>query len=346
MAGRGHEVHLVYNDGHDPKQNKIDESVKLHTLKYRGGKGYYLNAPQLHRLVKQIQPDVINVHYASGYGTLARWGKIGSYLLSIWGSDVYEFPYKSKLNKWILTRNVKSAKMLASTSNCMAEQLCKVMGHELKIGITPFGVDIQQFSGRQSEEKSDRNILIGTVKALEPVYRICDLIEAVGVLRQKLIQSGEEALADKISVKIYGDGSLKEDLEKQIERSHLKETVFLQGKIPNTQVPEALSEMDIFCAVSEEESFGVAVVEAMAMRRPVVVTDAEGFREVVVHGQNGFICKKRDPDSIADALEILVKDEKMRRAFGDAGQKRAVELYDWEKNVDTMELLYQELARS
>lgn len=337
LADRGHEVHLVYNAGHDPKQNKIDKRVRLYALKHSGAKGYYLNAPELHHLTRRIAPDVINVHYASGYGTLARWGKIGSYLLSVWGSDVYEFPYQNKLNKWILSKNVKNAKMLASTSNCMAEQLCKVLGRELEIGITPFGVDMNRFRPEYHKKKEDC-IVIGTVKALEPVYRIRDLIEAVSLLKQK-------ELPQEIKVKIYGDGSLKEELKEQIKQLKMDDIVSLEGKIPNDSVPKALEEMDIFCAVSEKESFGVAVVEAMAMARPVVVTNAEGFREVVTSGENGFICEVRNPKAIAEALECLIIDEKKRDSFGKAGYERARAFYDWQKNVDTMEMLYQKLAR-
>ena len=64
-------------------------------------KGYYLNAPLLQRLAEKIKPDVVNAHYASGYGTLMRRAKLKNTVLSVWGSDVYDFPYKNRLFMWI-----------------------------------------------------------------------------------------------------------------------------------------------------------------------------------------------------------------------------------------------------
>lgn len=343
LTERGHEIYLIYNEGHNPKENVINNKVHLHPLKYSGGKGYYLNAKELKKLEEQIKPDVINVHYASGYGTLARRSNIGPYLLSVWGSDVYEFPYLSKVNKYILKKNVKHAKMLASTSECMAEHLRKVLDDPyLQIGITPFGVDMDCFKVSDSNDNNNQ-IIIGNVKTLEAVYRICDLIDAFKLLKENLQKKGMRELADKIKVLIYGDGNLKDELSRQIKELSLENCVYLKGKIPNTEVPKALQQFDIFCATSEKESFGVAVVEAMAMEKPVVATDAEGFREIIIDGETGFIVEKKNISQMAERLEQLVLDKKMRQTFGKAARKRVEELYDWEKNVDTMETLYKQL---
>ena len=92
LAERGHEVYLVSNRGHEPKEDALNSRVKLYLMKHSGGKGYYLNAGELRKIAKRINPDVINVHYASGYGTLARKARLPKYILSVWGSDVYDFP--------------------------------------------------------------------------------------------------------------------------------------------------------------------------------------------------------------------------------------------------------------
>ena len=344
LAEKGHEVHLVYKKNHSPVYNQIDESVQLHSLKHGGMKGYYLNALQLNRIAKRIRPEVINVHYASGYGTLARWSKIGPYLLSVWGSDVYEFPHKNKTNLYILKQNIRHAKMLASTSECMAEQLKDVIGDSsLDIAVTPFGVDLTRFKFEEHSEKSDDEIILGTVKTLEKVYRIEDLIRATKVLKENLFQKGRQDIGNKIKVYIYGEGNFKEELKMLIRELELEGTVFLKGWIPNTEVPNALGQFDVFCATSERESFGVAVVEAMAMEKPVIVSDAEGFKEVVVDGTTGFVVSVGDIQAMAKRLEGLILDEKKRTEMGVNGRKRVEELYDWNKNVEIMENLYIKL---
>ena len=187
FAERGHEVYLISIKGHEPKENTLHSNIKFYQLRYGGTLGYYMNAHEFSKLVKKIKPDVINVHYASGYGTLARISNISHYILSIWGSDVYDFPYESRLKNYILKKNVKKAEMLASTSECMANQLRKVMGNEkLEIAITPFGVDLNLFDPSKYPKDDNDDFVVGTVKALESKYGIYELILAFDKLKKHL----------------------------------------------------------------------------------------------------------------------------------------------------------------
>lgn len=345
LADRGHEVYLVYNTGHEPNLDKINRKIHLKRLKHSGTKAYYLNARELRRLSMQIKPDVINVHYASGYGTLARKSKIGPILLSVWGSDVYDFPYDSRLKNRILKKNVNYASRLASTSSCMAEQLRQVTGNaELEIAITPFGVDLDLFQPSKFEGRKDNKILLGNIKTLKPKYGIVDFVKAVELLLERLEAADLQSLISQIRVDIYGDGEQKEELEELIQRLSLEEKIFLKGKIPNNQVPEVLSRFDIFCATSVMESFGVSVVEAMAMGVPVVATDVDGFKEVVEDGETGIIVERGNIQKIAEALERLICDRELRSEMGNRGRKRVENFFDFDKNVDTMEKIYREMT--
>lgn len=348
LADRGHEVHLVYNRGHEPKLDQIRANIHQHSLRHSGGIGYYLNAGELKKLTKQILPDVINVHYASGYGTLARQSKVNKIspiLLSVWGSDVYDFPNKNAVNKMILKRNVMCANKIASTSTCMAEELKRVLKMpELKIGITPFGVELEKFKKCSDIKMEDMDrILLGTIKTLKPLYGISEFIKSIKVLIDTLEKENNQEISNRLQVEIYGDGPQKEELLELVRNLALEKVVFLKGKIPNKEVPSVLEKFDVFCATSFKESFGVAVVEAMAMSVPVVVTDAEGFKEVVVDGEDGYIVPKGNVEAIALKLNELILNKEKRKHMGKMGRKRVEELYDWEKNVDTMEKLYEEV---
>lgn len=347
LAMRGHEVHLIFNKGHEPKNGEIDRQVTLHQLKFQGIVAYYLNAKELKKITQRIKPEIINVHYASGYGTLARIAGIGPVLLSVWGSDVYDFPYESKLKNQILKKNVRYAKRLASTSNCMADKLREVMDDSsLEVTITPFGIDLELFNPERFEKQKDK-IVIGNVKALKAKYGILEFIDAVAMLLDMLKEAGEKDIAEKIQVEIYGDGEQKKLILQKIMLNGLEDVVLIKGKIPNIEVPNALSHFAIFCATSmyESESFGVAVVEAMAMKLPVVVTDVAGFKEVVVDGETGVIVNRQKISEIAGALKHLVLDERERERLGENGRKRVEKLYNWKKNVDVMELLYNKLKQ-
>lgn len=341
LVERGHDVLLVYNKGHEPNQDMLHANVKRHGLKYRGNAGYYLNARELRKVSRSFSPDLVNVHYASGYGTLARIARLTPTLLSVWGSDVYDFPYESKLKNIILKKNVQYADELASTSNCMANQLRKVMGNSnLEVAVTPFGVDTEKFSRKYSNSKKNLDFVIGNIKMLKPKYGVKEIILAV----DKIVKDRDfvEQAGINIRFKIYGDGEQKKELYQIVKERNLEETVEFLGKIPNDKVPDALNGFDVFCAFSQldSESFGVAVVEAMAMEVPVVVSDVDGFKEVVDDSVTGFIVPRDDIEGCAEALKKLILDSDLRDRIGKAGRKRVLNFYDWKKNVDLMEDLY------
>ncbi|TAA72855.1 glycosyltransferase [Planococcus salinarum] len=343
LVDRNHEVHLVFNKGNEPTCNKINSKVIIHKLKYSGTKGYFVNTLELKKYFKKIKPDVVNAHYASGYGVLARLSKLSPLILSVWGSDVYSFPYRNSFSKKLVVENLLYADKIASTSYCMAEQVKNLMNvNKENIFITPFGVDLEKFKKRNIMKKND-NILIGNIKTLSPTYGIDILIKSIRVLMDSLNEKNLSEVAGKIKVYIYGEGNQKNELEKLIETLRLEKIVYLKGSIPNDKVPNALEELDIFCVTSLTESFGVAVVEAMAMELPVVATDADGFKEIINHENTGFIVERNNIDKIANALEKLVLNENLRVSMGIKGRERVIEQYDWEKNVDAMIGLYTNL---
>ncbi|MGN1270357.1 MAG: glycosyltransferase [Clostridia bacterium] len=339
------EVHLVYCRNHKPNIDNIKQEVILHELKYKAPVGYYLNMVQLKKIYKNINPNIVNVHYASGYGTLARISNTKPILLSIWGSDVYDFPNESKIKRRILEKNVMKADLIASTSNVMANELKRQFPNLKKeIFITPFGVDIEKFKKRECK-REDNDFNIGNIKKLEKKYGIEYLILGVKKLIDKLNTNGEKSLADSIKLYIYGKGNQREELENLVKRNNLSKQVFFMGAIPNDIVPEKLSELDVFCATSilNSESFGVAVVEAMACELPIIATDVDGFSEVMVNNETGYIIERKNIDQIATNIEKLLRDKELRIRFGKNARKRVVENYNWLDNVEYMKEIYMKL---
>src|SRR5690606_6826572 len=143
LVEQGLDIHVISQHALSPDWPQ-DISVTL--LPYKGFIGYFLNTFALRKILKDIQPDVLNVHYASGYGTTARLVNFHPYVLSVWGSDVFEFPYRSFFHKKLLQKNLKSADVIASTSLSMAKQTQQFVDDYKKIEITPFGVDLEKFN--------------------------------------------------------------------------------------------------------------------------------------------------------------------------------------------------------
>lgn len=113
------------------------------------------------------------------------------------------------------------------------------------------------------------------------------------------------------------------------------------GKLAD--VRPALKECSVFVLPSYREGTPRAVLEAMAMGRPIITTDAPGCRETVQHGVNGLLIRTKDVDSLVDAMERLIRDPETRFQMGRASRELAVEKYDVRK-VNTVMLEMMELV--
>ncbi|KDE60814.1 glycosyl transferase [Fusobacterium necrophorum BFTR-2] len=337
LIERGIEVILVSQKNHKNYNNDINKQIKILYLPFIRAKGYYLNSYFLNNIVKIENPDIINVHYASGYGTLGRFLRFKNKLLNVWGSDVYDFPNESRLKKKILIKNLKSYKALASSSRCMAKETKKYTDKE--IYITPFGVDTNLFKNFNLR-KDGNKIVIGIVKTLGENYGIQYLIRAIRILKNEI----SEEIFNKIEVHIYGKGSLENSLKNLAQNLGLGNKIKFLGYINNVEVPLAINKMHIFVVPSISESFGVAAVEAMACEIPVIVSDAEGLKEVVINEKTGFVVPKKNEKAIADKLKLLLEDENLGKKFGENARKHVLKLYSWENSVDIMIELYKKIA--
>ncbi len=324
---RGAEVHLVSQ--HEPGIG-LSSKLILHSLPHIGGLGYVVNGPRFARLVERIDPDVVNAHYASGYGTLAAWCRSRPLVLNVWGSDVFEFPDSSILHKSWLLRNLRAADHLVSTSAFMAQRTLSLGSSLPPLTVVPFGVDTGRFYPAE-QRRSGGTVVIGTVKTLLPKYGVDTLIEAfAAVLR--------EAQELDVRLRIVGGGEEEGSLKAMAQRVGIIDRVDFVGAVAHDQVPEELRAMDVYAALSraDSESFGVAVIEASACGLPVVVSDAGGLPEVVRNGVTGTVVRRDSPAEAATALLSLLRDPARREQWGRAGREHVMEQYEWNVCVDRM----------
>lgn len=335
MANRGHKIDLITMNPPDVI-NPIDNKVNIHLLPIHHPVGYFFNAYHLKRLLKLIKPDLLHVHYASGYGTLSRLSGYHPTLLSVWGSDVLIFPHQINWKRKLLKKNLASADYIASTSNIMKEETQKFVNSKNPITVTPFGVDCEKFKPMEILGK-DNEFIVGTVKALEKNYGIEHLIRAFAILKKNY--QGKKLLR----LVIGGKGSLQNQLMNLTKELGINnETEFL-GQIPHENVPGILNRFSVYVLASDSESFGVAVIEASACGIPVVVSDAGGLQEVVKDGVTGFIVPKRNPEEIAKALTRLIENNDLKNSMGLAGRDFVLQEYEWNENSDRMERLYDKI---
>ncbi len=289
--------------------------------------------PQLRRLIVDVKPDIIHAHYASSYGLLGALVKTSiPYIVSVWGSDVYDFPHIAPFGKQIIKYNLRKADYILSTSHVMAKETKQYT--DKPISITPFGVDTELF--RPMHIPTSEEFVIGNVKTLRPKYGIDVLIRAADIV----IKNNPEK---KIRLEIYGEGPQKEELLRLTESLNIADKVQFKGFVQNEKLPEIYNSVSVSVSVSDSESFGVVAVEAMACECPVITSDADGFTEVVKNGETGFIVPKRDVEATANAIQQFINQPGLREKIGKKGRERVLELYDWKKNVDTMVEIYNNI---
>ena len=332
LVERGLEVITVTQ--HEPSGWTPPNGAELLLLPIRNATGYFANVFAFKHIVAMVRPDVVNVHYASGYGTLAGLADFTPNVLSVWGSDVYDFPYQSWLAGRLIRRNLRRATRIASTSTVMARQVRSLVPDIGDIAITPFGVDTAVFKPTVGDR--DRNsCTIGTVKTLADKYGVDVLIRAFS----RLVDDPEiRASGIPLRLQIVGDGPKRSALESLSNELGIQEDVAFVGAVPHADVPLWLNQLDIFVAPSrlDSESFGVAVIEASSCGLPVVVSEAGGLPEVVVANTTGLIVPKEDDASLARAIKQLILDADLRRQMGDAGRDFVRREYEWRHCVDLM----------
>lgn len=329
LVERGNEVTLYTLPDYNKLLSDFDKRVRIIKLPFSGKKGYYMNVPYLKKQLKKGNYDLINCHYASGFGTLGRLTGIHPMALAVFGADVYDYPYKSSGNMKRVIKNLDNADVITSTSKVMADKVHEYYSKDKPIFITPFGVDLNIFKPYNIDK--DDVFEFGIVKKIEHKYGIDILLKAYKSFR-------EEVPDAKTRLVIYGRGSALEEYKIMSKKMGLNHCVIFKGFIQNELVPQVLSKMDVACfpSVLDSESFGVAAVEAMACGTPVIASDSSGFTEVIEDGVTGIIVPKKDVDALKNAMiKMYSMKEEQRKEMGQNGHERVKRLYNFEDNIQT-----------
>jgi L-malate glycosyltransferase len=318
-----------------PTSSVLGNRVIDLSSKSNSGINYLRIATKIKSIVDRIKPDILHAHYATGYGFLGRICNYHPLIISVWGSDVFEFPNRSFLHKWLLSSNLNAADVIASTSHCMAKETRKYIDPRREIYITPFGIDLDLFAPKKTFNwAEDGELTIGTIKALEPIYGITNLVQAFVRISSKY---------PKLKLLIVGNGSERELLIETISTAGLSERAQVLSAVPHDQVPEYMSKIDIFVVPSRSESFGVAALEASASEIPVIASDVGGLPEVVLDGVTGYLVPVNNVESLAEKITQLIESPHLRLEMGENGRRFVEENYMWAESVNKMSDLYNKL---
>lgn len=201
-----------------------------------------------------------------------------------------------------------------------------------KIKLIPYGFDKAEFI-RNSDvvevTEISKVVRFGTLSRLSPEKDLRTIIEAFRILKVSC------CLDVQFEVKIFGDGPLRNLLQKQIEDSDLTSEVSLMGKTLNSL--EAISQLDCFILASKYEGFGMVLLEAMALHRPILCSDISTTREVLGSLGAASYFKVGDPSDLASKICNL--DDYILSNFRIAQDAR-LESYNADKMTESVQMLY------
>jgi N-acetyl-alpha-D-glucosaminyl L-malate synthase BshA len=142
---------------------------------------------------------------------------------------------------------------------------------------------------------------------------------------------------------MVGDGPEKEQAMRYCRAQAMEDDVLFLGK--SNQIEEILCFSDLFLLPSEQESFGLAALEAMVHGVPVVCSDVGGLPEVIEDGFSGFLCPLGDVNAMAEKAIYILEDDKRHKQFKEQAYESSKK-FNIEKVISHYESLYQEAKQT
>jgi len=330
LADHGHQVHFVtYNQ---PARldffsaNLFYHEVSVSNYPLFDYPPYELAlASRLVDVVRFEKLDILHVHYAIPHASAAFMAKqilltYGIYIpvvTTLHGTDI-TLVGKDRTFKPVVTFSINKSDGVTAVSQHLRHDTYEFFEIERDIKVIPNFIDLTRFSLKAKDHfkkaiaPSGEKILVHTsnfrkVKRTEDVIRI--FAKVIKQIPSKLL--------------MVGDGEERSDCEQLCRDLDVCDNVRFLGK--QDAIEEILSVADLFIMPSQSESFGLAALEAMACKVPVISTNAGGLPELNIEGVTGFLKNVGDVDGMAEKAIYILEDEDRLAQFKENALARAKE---------------------
>jgi len=290
-------------------------------------------AARLRRAWERWRPDVVHAHFwMSGRASLTAAGPLGLPVVQTFhalgvvkkrhqGPKDTSPPGRIEEEREIIRR----ADHIVATCSDEVFELRRLGAEPGRVSVVPCGVDLGRFApAGPSEERHPALRRLVIVSRLVERKGIGNAICALARLpdAELVVAGGPPAseLASDPEARRFGALARRLGVEGRVR---------LLGRVDHARVPALLRSADVAVCVPWYEPFGIVPLEAMACGVPVVASAVGGLVDSVVHGETGLLVPPRDPEELARALRSLLADPERRRAFGEAGVRRARSRYGW-----------------
>ncbi len=347
LSNRGHEVHFITYK--QPVRLKyLSANIHFHEVSVPEYPLFHYQpyelalSTKLVNTIKKYSIDILHVHYAiphayAGYMAKKMLKEDGydiKMMTTLHGTDItlvgsHSF-YKGAVNF-----SINKSDMVTSVSQSLKEDTLRIFDIKKEINVIPNFIDFENLNDEKKDctrhmMAEDDEAIITHVSNLRPVKRIEDVIRVFAKVLEKR----------KAKLIIIGAGP---DRDKAVNIAHdlgVRDKIIFMGK--SDDIEKILCFSDLFVLPSEKESFGLAALEAMAHKVPVISTNTGGLPEVNIHGKSGYLSPVGDVQDMANnALKILETPE-IHQNFKNNARKRAEE-FDIRYIIKNYEDLYEEM---
>jgi glycosyltransferase involved in cell wall biosynthesis len=348
FARRGHHVTLLVADG-TAVEPGLPPSIAIE--RFAGFKVRSAFPPAsllrargaIRRAVKRIEPDVLDAHFLTINGWHAWMSGFHPYVTTLWGSDVFVAPKRSRVVARMARITLRSADMVFVDADDLRRGALALGAPPSRTETIQFGVDLQQFApGPDPVALRARLGLKGkrvvfSPRAITPLYRQGIVVEALAQLPPDVVvlMSRSAAQADEL-----------EAIENKARTLGVSNRLVMVPEIAHSDMADFYRLGDVVVSVPASDSTSVSVLEALACGRPVVASDLPSIREWLWDLDSAALVPVDDPAATAAALiRALALSPKARADVGARGRSIVAERGDQDRSLGHVEAFYRGLAR-
>ena len=303
-----------------------------------------LDPRTLFDLIKQVKGEKINLIHCHGYGS-ANFGRLTRIFTGVptivhTHDDDRYYPWHQKLADILLRRFTDKSISVSEAVKDSSIKKRKIPTN--RIIVMHNGIPLDEFKMLEQEEIEKEKKRLGIGPNIFIIGTIAKLREEKGV--EYLLDSIPAVLNSfpNCVFLIVGDGHLRSKLENQSKQLRINQNVIFMGYCE--KVTNLLSIFDIKVLPSITEGFGLVIVEAMAMGKPIIATYVGGVKEILKDGVTGLFVPPQDPKMLAEKIIYLLKNEDEAKCLGEKAKEESKK-YDIKLYIQNLEKHYMELIQ-
>ena len=292
-------------------------------------------------VVKKYKIDMLHVHYAIPHAYAAYMGKKMledegiqiPMITTLHGTDITlvgSHPFYKKAVQF----SINHSEYVTAVSQSLKEDTVRLFDITTQIKVIPNFIDVEKFKFKtvpceKGQIAPEDQLVITHISNFRPLKRVIDVLKTFKIVNEQL----------NVKLLMVGDGPEKERAMRHCRSHNMEDAVLFLGK--SNQIDEILCFSDLFLLPSEQESFGLAALEAMVHRVPVVCSDVGGLPEVIENGVSGFLCPLGDVNAMAEKAIHILEDHERHKGFKEQAYESSKK-FDIEKVISHYESLYRE----